>query len=82
MDNHQGNGKPVPDDVDLEGWTRRSTLDEPRLSEVVELYRELGFEVLLRPPSRDELGEECSECYFAEGARFMTVYTRPGDVGS
>ena len=27
------------------GWERRSILDEPRLSEVVEAYRELGLEV-------------------------------------
>ena len=26
------------------GWTRRGSFDEPKLSEVVEMYEELGFE--------------------------------------
>jgi hypothetical protein len=61
---------------DLSGWERRTTIDEPRLSELVELYEELGFEVLLRPVSREELGETCSECYLADPGRFKTIYTR------
>lgn len=32
-----------------QGWEKRTTYDEPRLSEMVELYRELGFEVHLEP---------------------------------
>ena len=62
---------------DLQGWLRRTTIDEPRLSELVDLYEELGFEVVLRPPSPDELGAECSECYMADPDRFRTIYTRP-----
>ena len=31
------------------GWTRRFIACEPRLSESVELYESLGFEVLLEP---------------------------------
>jgi hypothetical protein len=61
----------------LAGWTRRTTIDEPRLSELVELYEELGFEVMLRPVSRDELGDACSECMLATPQRFRTIYTRP-----
>ena len=64
---------------DLTGWERRTTTDEPRLSELVELYEELGFEVMLRPISRDELGQECQECYLAEPERFRTIYTRKGN---
>ncbi len=33
------------DPLVLEGWERQNTLDEPRLSEVAEMYRETGFEV-------------------------------------
>ena len=33
------------DPLVLEGWERQNTLDEPRLSEVAEMYREIGFEV-------------------------------------
>ena len=63
--------------VDLTGWERRTTTDEPRLSELVELYEEIGFEVMLRPISREELGQDCQECYLAEPERYRTIYTRP-----
>ena len=63
--------------VDLAGWERRTTTDEPRLSELVELYEELGFEVMLRPISREKLGQDCQECYLAEPERYRTIYTRP-----
>ena len=62
--------------VNLSGWERRTTIDEPRLSELVELYEEIGFEVLLRPVSPEELGEECTECLRADPDRYRTIYTR------
>ncbi len=61
---------------ELAGWTRMTTIDEPRLGEMVELYRELGYEVLLRPVSREELGDGCLECYLAQPDRFRTIYVR------
>ena len=63
--------------VDLEGWTMRTTIDEPRLSELVELYEELGLEVMLRPVSQGELGDQCSECIMADPERYRTIFTRP-----
>lgn len=63
--------------VDLSGWTRMTTTDEPRLSELVELYEELGNEVMLRPVLREELGDQCLDCYLAQPERFRTIYTRP-----
>jgi len=63
---------------DLSGWTRMTTTDEPRLSELVEFYEELGYEVLLRPISREELGDQCLDCYLAQPERYKTIYTRPG----
>ncbi len=65
--------------VDLSGWERRTTIDEPRLSELVELYEELGFVVMLRPVSREELAGECVECLLADADRYRTIYTRPAE---
>lgn len=62
--------------VDLSGWEQRTTIDEPRLSELVELYEELGFEVVLRAIDRESLGDGCSECFLHEPERFRTIYTR------
>jgi len=58
-----------------EGWEKRSTIDEPRLSELVKLYEELGFEVLLAPFDPDE-EPGCSECMKTSPQRYRTIYTR------
>ena len=34
-------------ELEEEGWVKRFTTDEPCLSEAVEQYKEIGFEVLL-----------------------------------
>ena len=68
---------PPVEPVDLSGWEQRTTIDEPRLSELVELYEELGFEVVLRAIDRETLGEGCNECYLNQPERFRTIYTRP-----
>ena len=62
---------------ELRGWTRRTTIDEPRLSELAELYQELGFEVMLRPISQEELNDACRECLLKDADRYRTIYTRP-----
>jgi hypothetical protein len=60
-----------------EGWTRRFTADEPRLSEMKEFYESLGLEVLVTSGTPEE-GQECAECFdileFEE--RYRTIYTR------
>ena len=64
------------EELKREGWEKRFTIDEPRLSEMVEQYKELGFEVLLEPV--DISSEECTTCLknlvFSE--RYKTIYTR------
>jgi hypothetical protein len=57
------------------GWTRRSIADEPRLSEVIETYEELGLEVCVTPVPLAEL--ECNECYRIAPERVRLVFTRP-----
>jgi len=58
-----------------EGWEKRATIDEPRLSELVKMYEELGFEVLLMPFAPDE-EPGCSECMKTSPQRYRTIYTR------
>lgn len=64
-------------ELNKEGWEKRFTIDEPRLSEMVEQYKELGFEVLLEPV--DTSSEECAICLEdpASHDRYKTIYTRP-----
>ncbi len=58
-----------------EGWEKRATYDEPRLSEVVQLYEELGYEVLVQPFNPEE-ETCCSECMRAKPEDYRTVFTR------
>ena len=62
--------------LEAQGWHRRSILNEPRLSEVVATYRELGLEVKLvdlDPAACDG----CTTCFEGgEPGRFKVVYTR------
>jgi hypothetical protein len=62
------------DDLKREGWEKRFTMDEPRLSEMADQYKELGFEVLLEPV--DPSSEECTVCITASLDRYRTIYTR------
>ena len=64
--------------LNAEGWEKRTTYDEPRLSEMAETYEELGFEVLVEPfvPAGSP---DCSECMMAEPGRYRTLWTRPGN---
>ena len=56
------------------GWRRAFIADEPRLSEAVEAYEELGFEVRLEPVPADD--SECTECMTQAPERFRLIYTR------
>jgi hypothetical protein len=62
------------EELKKEGWEKRFTIDEPRLSEAAEQYKELGFEVLLE--SVDPYTEECTSCIVIDSKRYKTIYTR------
>jgi hypothetical protein len=62
------------EELKKQGWEKRFTIDEPRLSEMVEQYKELGFEVLLEPV--DSSAEECTSCITAFPDLYKTIYTR------
>jgi hypothetical protein len=59
--------------------------NEPRLSEAVEEYRSLGFEVHLEDvdPQACAASETCTACFEQPGAaaRFKIIFTRPGKAG-
>jgi hypothetical protein len=64
-----------------QGWEKRFIADEPRLSEMVELYQSIGFEVLLEPlPGKEELegcGEAgCTACLDLDPERYKIIYTK------
>ena len=61
---------------DPAGWQKRNTIDEPRLSELIEMYEELGFEVKTEDFDPENFPEECSECMLQYPERYKIIYTR------
>ncbi len=59
-----------------ECWIRQNTIDEPTASEIVELYKSLGFEVHLEPLAPQEMGGNCKQCFERALGNCRTAYTR------
>lgn len=58
-------------------WERRSIIDIDRVSEQVEMYEEIGFEVLVKDVDPEHLPEEyCKECFIANPEKYKILYTR------
>jgi hypothetical protein len=58
-----------------EGWQKKATYDDPRLSEMVAVYEEIGLDVHLEPfIAENEDG--CSGCLQVSPDQFKTIYTR------
>jgi hypothetical protein len=65
------------------GWERRFVACEPRLSEMVEMYQEIGFEVHLEPlPSKEDMEQSsceesgCTACFDVDSERYRIIFTR------
>lgn len=66
------------------GWEKRFVASEPRLSEAVELYESIGFDVLLEPMPDDVEVEKgdceasgCTACFETDRKRYRTIFTKP-----
>jgi hypothetical protein len=58
-----------------QGWEKKATYDDPRLTEMFEIYEALGFEVHLEPFNADN-EDGCTGCMGQLPDRFKTIYTR------
>jgi hypothetical protein len=52
-------------DLLAQGWTKQTTIGEPRLSEIVENYRQLGYEVTVIEHPAEVSGDGCNTCFTA-----------------
>jgi len=59
----------------LRGWEARYIGQDPRLSEIIEQYLELGFEVKTEPFNAADCGE-CLECFQDLTKPAMVVYVK------
>ena len=57
------------------GWQKQTTYEDPRLSEMAEIYQEIGLEIHLEPfNAENESG--CTGCMQLMPGLFKTIYTR------
>ena len=63
-------------ELEKQGWQLQFTTDEPRLSEAVELYEELGYEVRVEPACTELPLPECTTCYERFCDRYKTIFIR------
>ena len=61
--------------LEEDGWTRQTVMDEPRLSELVDFYKELAFEVVCLPVESDPVGAGCDVCFY-DREKYKVIYTR------
>jgi hypothetical protein len=59
------------------GWERRFVTDASRIDEMVQLYEELGYEVVADPIRTEDLDEDCEDCQLLALRQFRMLYTRP-----
>jgi len=58
-----------------DGGKKRSTLDDPLLSEMASAYEAIGFEVRIEPLDCEQ-EFACTECMRASPKKYGTIYTR------
>lgn len=72
--------------LELRGWRRQFVAAEPRLSEAVEMYRELGFQVHLEPlPAQGKTSHgqpqgteiKCRACFEGSEDQYRIIFTKP-----
>lgn len=65
------------DELRAQGWKRACVAGEPRLSELVDTYREIGYEVRLEPFLKVCTDSDCTECFKDDkSSPCMVIYTR------
>lgn len=63
------------EELAVQGWQKKSTVDEPRLSELVQAYRRIGCDVHLEP--FDPSGQpDCNRCMQTVAGNCKTIYIR------
>ena len=69
-------GTDSAEELKLAGWMPRFTASGSRLTEAVDNYRSLGFEIKLLA-AKDAANGECTECFSGGTDDTMMIFTRP-----
>ncbi len=74
------------DELIKDGWEKRFIACEPRLSEMVQMYEEIGLKVHLEPIPQKDKNEQadyrtcsdsgCTACFDADRERYRIIFTK------
>ncbi len=62
------------------GWERRTVTDPGRISELEDLYANLGFETTTTVLDPSSFGAACTSCAVTACATYMALFTRKQEV--
>jgi len=62
----------------IKGWEKRGVYDDPKLTQIVETYEDLGFLVRLGP-FQPEIKAGCIKCFKKNPDKYKVVYTKKND---
>ena len=65
-----------------EGWERRFVAEGARAEEMMQFYRDLGFEVTADPVAAADLAGGCESCRLGLGSSLRVIYTRKPKAGA
>ncbi|HEC08226.1 MAG TPA: hypothetical protein ENI86_01510 [Acidimicrobiales bacterium] len=68
------------DRLTAEGWEQRTVGDSRRISELVDMYSELGFETLTTGLDPGSFGEACTSCAEAACPTYVALFVRRAAV--
>jgi len=62
----------------IKGWERRGIYDDPKLTQILKMYEEIGFVVRLEP-FRPDMEAGCTECIKENPDKYKVLYTKKSD---
>ncbi|MBC8442165.1 MAG: hypothetical protein H8D87_21065 [Deltaproteobacteria bacterium] len=65
-------------EAQIKGWERRGVYDDPRLTQILKMYEEIGFIVKIEPV-RPEIEAGCTECTKENPDKYYVLYTKKND---
>lgn len=75
-----------PLETRINGWEKRGIYDDPKLTQIVKMYKEIGFSVKVEPfkpgiESGIEPGieTECTECIKENPDKYKVLYTKKNE---
>ncbi len=65
--------------LEAEGWEQRTVTDPTRITELKDLYTELGFETTTTPLDPESFGDACTSCAVTACSAYVALFTRKKD---